>query len=122
MLTESMSEPVTSPNDLKEFGFDYEMMFTIDSNDFDRFVKSKYPELKEYEFIIEQEGNNYSNYTFTVYPEGHKHSYMDKWDIEEWGKFIDSNGRRGRGNYLVFQKLGLDGYLLPGKYLVSVFW
>lgn len=86
--------------------------FFVDYDDFNEFVRQVYGNGR-YNFVAEQEANNYSIYRFDV--DGRIANY-DQRDAEEI-----RNGHIDNNN-LLFNVLCADGYIEPGEYLVEVYW
>lgn len=91
----------------------------IDYWDFESFVKEKYPELSEYDFVMVQECCNDTDHEFNV---SANEKPFDGYDLKHWEEFIESKGTKTYYNHLLFRKLVLDGHIMPGNYLVNVSW
>ena len=89
----------------------------VEFGDFDNFVSEIYG--CNYEFVAEEEANNYSNYN---YPISKKDKY-DKWEIEAMEK-VRAGDVYGYGVSAsdILQTLLEDGHIVEGEYLINVSW
>jgi len=92
--------------------FKSKTIFTIDCNDFDRFVESKYE--GNLEFVAQHEANNYSNYDFEV---PNKAMFFSN-EAEE----IRNGDYNNHSVHQIFQVLFEDGFIEEGEYLIEVSW
>lgn len=86
--------------------------FTIDCDDFDRFVESKYG--GNLEFVAQHEANNYSNYDFSAPNQAMFFSN----EAEE----IRNGDYNNHSIHKIFQVLFEDGFIEEGEYLIEVNW
>lgn len=87
-------------------------LFTIDSNDFDNFVMSKYG--GNFKFVTQHEANNDSDYSFNA-PNVAMFFKDEATDIR--------NGNyKSHSVHQIFQVLYEDGFIEKGDYIVKVFW
>ena len=85
----------------------------IDSNDFDRFVESKYG--GGFEFVAIHEANNYSQYEFSA----------PNMNMDFDGK-TEAKIREGKYpifcTHCLFNVLLKDGFIEAGEYIIKVSW
>jgi hypothetical protein len=98
--------------------------FVYSYDEFNKLVNEKLPSIKErtwpYEFVAEQDANNYSCYKFENIGETSKdespecmYRRFDVPDIEK-GKL--------RNTHALLEYLCEKGIIQPGNYLIEVFW
>lgn len=97
---------------MSDIKFNKKVIYSIDSNDFDSFVTSKYG--GNFEFVAQHEANNYSSYEFKA-PNMSMFFDTEAEDIRS-GKY------RNHSVYKIIQVLFEDGHIEEGNYLIDVNW
>ena len=92
--------------------FKKKVIYTIDYNDFEDFVMSKYG--GNFNFVAQQEADNYTSYDFSA-PNMAMLFNTEADDIRD-GKY------KNHSVHQIFQVLLLDGHIEAGDYLIKVSW
>jgi len=85
----------------------------VQAKDLEAFVAEVYPFVKRYSFAAVQECGNDSDHTFRA--DG---SYT--WGEADWQEVVDEGFVTS--NYLLMDRLVMDGHITPGTYVVRVSW
>lgn len=98
-----------------ELNHKVETIYSVDSYDFDKFVKEKLGQ--HFDFVAASECSNDSQHKFTVKEE------IGDYSLREAEKFIEKGWPGGwfdAGD--VLSALMLKGHIEPGTYIISVCW
>jgi hypothetical protein len=94
-----------------------EKIITMDYHEFEMLVKKHFG-VTNYNFVATQECSNDTSHRFNI----DELEPLNTYDAKSLKEFIDSNGTKSWVNYILFQELINREVLLPGKYLVEVYW
>ena len=89
-------------------------VITVEHNDMDKFISEVYD--RTFEFVADEEANNYSSYEFTV-----ERKTLDDYDTKK----LDGFKATGKGQFLsllLLTDLCNKGLIESGDYIIQVSW
>lgn len=98
-------------------GMKIEHYIQMEYDDFDNLVKKHYGD-NGYEFLSDEEANNYSLYRYRVFK---RLINWGEWEEKKFLKFINGEQTCKMASIL-FNRLLLDGHIPEGQYLIECYW